>query len=239
MTIVNQRWPRTLCPESCRFGRSRNDILQASPRTRYENVIVQGRPLWTAELSWRVPVGPEAMQLRYLLDGVDGYRGSVQIWDFSLPRPEWLVFADERAPQYLYWSNVSVTGLRFTWNGLPSHWTYDATVSAGATRAIGDTTIALSSLAANTLAVLQGQHVQIGRRLYVADNSYTSSAGGTVTIGLTTPLLSAVAVNDPVRLVDAGCEMRLASQEWQGGRSAGDGFYSVSARFIETVRDYA
>jgi hypothetical protein len=108
-------------------------------------------------------------------------------------------------------------------------------VASGA--AVGATSIALKGLAASQPAAVQGQPLQIGRRLYLAGADVTADGSGNATITLTTPLLAAAAVDDVARLAEAACEMRLAEQQWSEEASAG-GLVNVSASFIETVTDF-
>jgi hypothetical protein len=85
MALINATWPITLLPESCRFGRSRNAALQQSPRTLKEYVIQNGRPRWGASLEWRLQRS-QIPELQWYLDGLDGYAGSVALWDFTVSR---------------------------------------------------------------------------------------------------------------------------------------------------------
>lgn len=239
MTIINQRWPRDIAPESCRFGRSRNDVIQLSPRTRQEHVIAQGRPLWSADCSWALPNTEKLAKLRYWLEALEGFRGSAQLWDFASPYPYGLELVTTGSePSRIFWTYL---GNRAPWNwgGLPSHWQLDATISVAANAAIGATSVQFSGLAASTIAAVQGQYIQIGRRLYLVAATAMTDGTGAVTIALAQPLLAAVTIGDPARLIEAACEMRLASQDWDSSARAGDGLIVVSAKFIETVQDFA
>lgn len=240
MALINVRWPSDLTPETCEFGRSRNDILQLSPRTRKEKVIRQGRPLWAARVSWSMPNTQRLAKLRYYLEGLDGYSGSVQLWDFSSPYPFGLDLATLTGTEKvrLRWTNSGASPL-WTWAGLPSHWVPGNTVQLGQNVAAGDTTFNLQGLEASKLAAVQGQYIQIGRRLYVVTDNATSNGSGVVTITIQTPLLASGSTGDVVRLVEAGCEMRLAAQDWQADAGAGQGLVRVSASFIETFQDFA
>jgi hypothetical protein len=236
MTILNTRWPRVLAPETCVFGRSRNDIAQESPRSRQRNYIRQGRPLWSAECTWSAPNTDRIAQLRWWLDGLEGYSGSVQIWDFASWRPDGLPLATTsgESPR-IFWTHLG-NRAPFNWAGMPSHWQLDVTVPASAASA-GATSIVVTGLAANALAAIQGQYVQIGRRLYLVDQGATANGAGSATIQLSTPLLAAIAGGTLVRFAEAACEMELVSQSWSSSARAGDGFMSVSASFRETVMD--
>ena len=211
MPILNVRWPREYAPETCRFGRARNDIAQESPRTRNRKIIRQGRPLWSAELSWTLPNNSSLAALRYWLEGLDGFNGSVQIWDFASPRPE-------HSPS-------------------PAHWAEGVVLTLGTAALANATSIALTGLTPSTIAALQGQYVQIGRRLYLVAADVTASGGGAATINIVTPLIAAAPIGTEVRFSEAACDMELISQEFSGSARAGDGFVSVSANFRETVVD--
>lgn len=126
----------------------------------------------------------------------------------------------------------------WSWAGIPAHWQLGNTVPVSAAASAGATSVTLSGLAPSRPATVQGQYVQVGRRLYLAAADAASDGAGTATVLLQTPLLVAAAAGDPVRLVSAGCEMRLASQAWSASSSATDGYVTVSASFEETVEDY-
>lgn len=236
MALINQRWPEDLCPVSCSFGATRNDVQQRSPRTRQPSVIRQGRKLWTAELTWRLPRTDKLAKLRYLLEALEGFAGSVQLWDFSNPYPEGMLLAEPTAGRRMLWTAAGSSSY-WAWAGLPSHWAYGATVQVGASASIGATSVSLSGLAPSRPAAVQGQYVQVGRRLYIAADSAASDASGNATIPLLSPLLSPAVAGDVARLVAAGCEMQLADQNTNSSSSAGD-IVSMSARFIETVEDF-
>jgi hypothetical protein len=216
MTILNQRWPNDLIPEACQFGRSRNDQLQVSPRTRETHVIRMGRPLWSAELSWTMPSGNTLAKLRYWLEELDGFAGSVQIWNFAAPHP----------------MPIGTTAL-------PTHWQAGSTVQIAAGASINATSVALKGLQASQPAVKQGQPIQIGRRIYIAAADVNADGSGNATVGLTGGLLAAAVTNDIVRLRDAACEMRLAEQSFTEETEAQTGWTRIRASFVETVTDFA
>lgn len=212
MAIVNKRWPADLAPETCTFSRSRNDILQRSPRSRQTSVIVQGRALWGCRLSWSLPNGATLAKLRRWLERLEGFKGSVQLWDFTSPRPEGF------AP--------------------PAHWAAGATCTVGAAASAGARIVVLSGLTPSVIAVVAGQYVQIGRRLYLAADDATATGGGTCVVHLETPLIESVPHGETVRLAEAGCEMHLVVQDIDTTSRAGDGLVTVSASFSETVVDF-
>lgn len=227
MTLINHRWPSDLAPSRCQWGRTRNDMLGVSPRSRQEHVIKQSRPLWTCSLSWDLTRGVDEARLRYLLEGLEGYAGSVQLWD-------WGALGNAAAPAGLMWTNL---GVDYAWThyGIISQWQGAATYLANGTA--GNVAVLISGLTPSVPAILQGGYLQIDRRLYIADNAYSANGAGVATIGITTPLLKTY-INATSRLVEAGCEMRMVKQDWQAARSAGASLSSVTAEFVETVEDY-
>lgn len=214
MAIINQRWPDALAPETCRFGRSRNDVAQISPRTRQATVVRMGRPLWAADLSWSLQSGETLDALRYWLEALEGFAGSVQLWNFAAPYP------------------------RAIGSALPAHWALGSAVQIAAPAALGAVSLQLKGLQPAQPAAVQGQRVQVGRRSYVAAASANADGAGLVTVTLLSGILAAAATDDAVRLSQAGCEMRLAKQEFDEAADAGSGLVRVSASFIETVVDY-
>jgi len=239
MAIINQRWPRDLCPESCVFGRTRNDVRQISVRTRKSTVIKQGRPLWRAECTWSLPNTKRLAKLRYWLEQLDGFSGSVHIWDFGNPYPFGLELAVDSAGYgevRTTWTNASVASF-WTAGSVPSHWTIAANVTTTSALSAGATSIPITGLDASKVATVQGQYVQIGRRLYLAASDVNSNGSGNATIQLQSPLLTSPGAGALVRLAEAACEMQLADQNIDTRTRAGDGLTVVSATFIESVED--
>lgn len=237
--FVNVRWPTAIRPTSCTFGKSRNDIAQESPRTRKRTFIQRGRPLYYAELTWRYPQTSKLAHLRYFLDRLEGFAGSVQIWNFASPYPYGIDYGYGAPPNYnrrTLWTN-SGSQTPFTWTGLPSHWVSGATVTVNANAAVGATSVIVQGLQASKPAVVAGQYVQFGRRLYIAAADANSNGGGVATIELTSGLLAAANAFDTARLVEAACEMELIDQDISEAADASDGMVSVRARFRETVED--
>lgn len=236
--FTNVRWPRDLCPQSCVFTRSRNDVRQQSPRTRSDFIITNGRPLWFADCTFKFSNGSKLAKLRYWLEKLEGLKGSVQVWDFNSPYPYGIDFgfgALSLYERHTLWTNAG-TQYGYTWAGLPSHWVGGAVVMADGAAAIGDTTIDLKGLQPSKPACILGQYIQVGRRLYLCAADTVADGAGKATIELTSALISAVADGDTVRLVEAACEMRMTSQEWpQSGDTSGP--VSVRVTFEETVQD--
>lgn len=215
MTTYTQRWPSDISPNTCKFTRSRNDIDQSSPRTRQESFIAMGRPLWQAELTWLLPNTASLAKLMYFLEALSGFKGSVCIWDFAKPYPLGVV------------------------STLPTHWALGSTVTLAAAVALNATSVQLSGLQASVTAVVQGQNIQVGHRIYQAKTTVVATSGGLATIYLATPMLEAVPAGDPVRLAQAATEMRLLNQNFDESSQAGQGLIVVSATFLETVADFA
>lgn len=235
----NVRWPRDLCPQSCTFTRSRNDVRQESPRTRSAYVIVNGRPLWTADVTFKFGNGSKLAKLRYWLEKLEGYRGSVQLWDFNAPYPYGIDFGFGALSMYerhTLWTNGG-TQYGFSWAGLPSHWVGGAIVLADGAAVIGATSVPLKNLQASKIACITGQYIQIGRRLYICAADKTADGAGKATIELTSPLLANIANGADVRLVEAACEMQMTSQEWGQAGDANSGQTSVRVTFQETAED--
>lgn len=239
MAIINQRWPRDLTPQSCDFKISRNDLRQESVRTRRASVIRRGRPLWSADCIWTLPNGDRLARLRYWLESLDGFGGSAQIWDFASPYP----FGIQLATNELNGANIRTRWTYLTsqyfWtaSSLPSHWIYTSNPTLSANVAINATSLPVTGLDPGKIACVQGQYIQVGRRLYLAADTVTVSGGGTATIPLLRGLIAAAASGDSVRFVESACEMQLVKQDWSQQSRAGDGLASVSASFIESVED--
>lgn len=182
-------------------------------------------------MTWEASSGTDEARLRYLLDGIEGFRGSVDIWDFSAR-------SNLPASAFATWTNAGIN-YAWTWFGSTAFWNAAAAYACPAGAVAGGTTLILAGLAANQPAVVQGGYVQAGRRLYLAAASATADGSGVVTITLSTPLVASVGAGALVRLQQAGCEMRLVSQAWAADRDAENPFYSVTAQFLETVEDYS
>lgn len=238
MTIINQRWPRDICPQACTFGRTRNDILQRSPRTQQRSVIrTGGRPLWSAQCTWMLPNSDRLAKLRYWLEELDGFAGSAQLWDFASPYPFGLNLAvTGTADVKIFWSHLGARA-PFTFAGFPSFWQLDSFLTAGSGLAAGATSIPLTGLPANGLVCVQGQYVQIGRRLYLATATIQADASGNATLTISPGLIDAVASGTEIRFAEAACEMQLAEQNFDSSARAGEGLITVSATFVESVTD--
>jgi len=237
MAIINQRWPSDLAPLSCRFTRSRNDVRLRSPRTRESTIIRQGRPLWKCELTWERPNTEKLAKLRYWLEALDGYAGSVQLWDFSSPYPYGLTLVtSDTERERLFWVYLG-TRLPWTYAGMPNFWQSGSFLSTATDAVAGATVVTFAGLPASTLVAVQGQYIQVDRRLYLVAATVASDVGGNATVTLSSGLLSAAPTGTTVRLVEAACEMELDNSDFDQQSTAGTGMSTVSATFIETVTD--
>lgn len=240
---VAQRWPSEVCPETCEFGRSRNDILQRSSTSRQEFVVRRGRPLWTATLTWDLTITRERT-LRYWLDTLQGHRGSVILWDFKAPFPAERAIAMtlQASPSfriqplvYRTWLNGTNTHLWVN-SGSSFYWTNPMTTTVGMT----SVTLSIPPQALATPILRQGDYIQLKRRLYIVASDVTTSPGVPfVIVPLTTPILDELVNTDDVRIIEAGCEMMMVSQDWSSSRSAGNAFSKATATFIETTSNYS
>lgn len=150
MAIIAQQWPTTLTPTSCRFGRTRNAELQLSPRTRKENVIQKGRPLWAASLEWRL-LPAQLSELQYWLDGLDGFGGSVMLYDFGFERNPALTYsntATATAIAAIGATSVAVSGL-----AIGSTISRGDAVQVGRRRYVVSTTVVVPGTGLATLAL--------------------------------------------------------------------------------------
>lgn len=237
MAIINQRWPVDLAPFSCRFTRSRNDQRLRSPRTREATVIRQGRPLWKCELTWQRANTEKLAKLRYWLESLDGYTGSVQLWDFQSPFPAGLTLAtSDTERERLFWVYL---GSRLPWAyaGMPSFWQSGSSIATASPASAGATSVTFTGLPASTLVAVQGQYIQIDRRLYLVAATVASDGSGNATVQITPGLLADAPTGTTVRLVEAACEMELDSSDFDQSMTAGEGMSTVTATFIETVND--
>jgi hypothetical protein len=240
MTLINERWPCDLLPDSCSFGRSRNDVLQTSPRTRQTKVIQQGRALWSASLTWALHDPRDVARLRYYLENLEGFSGSVQLWDFFEPISARITYPDgatcATAESNFEFNNGEQS---WSWNAFLSGFYYTAdhpTVDGAHVK--GATSVAIEGAADVAVIGVLGQYVQIGRRLYTLTEEVTTDSTGRATLIITPGLIGALSGGETARLVQAGCEMRLANQSWNNSSGYKNGLVVVSAEFIETVEDF-
>ena len=243
MVLVAYRWPHDLCPSECRFARSRNDELQISPRSRQETVIARGRPLWSADLVWSAPDARTLERLRWLIEGLAGYRGSVLLWDFNRIIPSGPL---KVGPEGISGAPVQPwdDGTPFLEpNGDVTYFEVDQNPTLAADASIGATTIGLTGLWSDgseaTYFARAGSYVQFGRRLYLLAEDLYADAAGAATLRLVTGLIATAPAGTEAIFYRAACEMHLVEQSWEASRRAGEAFSSVALKFLETVTDFS
>lgn len=75
-------WPEHVQPASVEMKRTRNDFNLESPTTRKRQIVRRGRPMWSAEIEWRVR--PKLVsETRYQLEQLNGVQGSVKVRDYG------------------------------------------------------------------------------------------------------------------------------------------------------------
>jgi hypothetical protein len=233
------RLPDDLLPFDCEFGRDRNDQLNLSPRSRTESVIRRDRPKWKATLSWSL-VPEKAKQLQYYIDTMEGFRGSMMIWDYKRPFPEDRASAlaaelggiSYSPVQFLFWSTGSIF---YTWlsGPAPFFWTIPAVIGSR------QVVIIFPPSAYNATILKKGDYIQLKRRLYIvaADVVVYPTTAGTP-VFLTTPTLDTLVSTDEVRIRKAACEMRLIEGSWSMTRNANQGYETCKASFMETSQNF-
>ena len=80
------RWPETLQPAECKFGRMRNDAILESPTSRKRQIVRRGRPVWNASITWRV-LPHRVSEARYQMERLRGGADIVRLRDYG-DRPE-------------------------------------------------------------------------------------------------------------------------------------------------------
>ena len=78
-------WPESIQPESCTFGRSRNDAAQESPVTRVRQIHRRGRPVWTASINWKVQPR-QVSEARFQIESAYKELASTLLRDYGAPR---------------------------------------------------------------------------------------------------------------------------------------------------------
>jgi hypothetical protein len=232
--LIAERWPDALCPTACLFGRSRNDIEQVSSRSRFKTIVAQGRPLWTCELTFAKGSGVDLSELRWYIEGLQGKRGTVMLWDWNVDFPTGTgSIGGTSAVIPLHWSNGAST---FTWSGSKT-WTAPGSFSVYQYSAVGTFNIYVKGLLPNQRVLARGDYIQVGKRLYLVDDDAISTPSGHATVTLMTPLISQANSGSEIRLYRAACEMSLANQEWGIRGQGGNPYREVTLSFIETVED--
>lgn len=237
--VLPKRWPADLRPFSCEFGRSYNDEVHVSPRSRYETVVVRGRPLWTCQMSFQRIHYVDQHHLRQLLEGL-GRQNAIEVWDFTVEAPQGSGLATDGAVDEILspWEHLG-SGVLWDDGADGMHWVAGANAMATAEAAAGTLSVAVSGLNTSSLILASGDYVQVGRRLYLCAENLFSDEFGAGTLILQTPLIETAPIGETVRLYRAGCEMRVASAEWVQSRSADDPFISVQVDLVETARNWS
>lgn len=237
--VVPRRWPATICPNFCEFGRSRFHTLQNQNASGYETTVnIEARPLWGCRLSWERIEDVDAQRLQGLLDQLSECRVAIQIWDFTARGRRGsgsVVSGSNTKYRPVLWQRGSTQrGWQYFGKSIP--WSGNGAARARAAVA-GSLSVEVYGLASSSRIALSGDYIQIGRRLYLLTQDLVSNSGGVAMAYLDWPLLSDVATADPVLLDQAACEM-IMQGEWTGSRSSGDSFTEFSAEFIETQTDF-
>lgn len=183
-------------------------------------------------------------QLRLWLEALEGHQGSVILWDFGCPFPKNADARIDVGPQIaiqkaLTWINGAAE-YRWPSGGSIMNWSAPGYTSASGAIAAGVYYVPITGLPAGINTLLRaGEYIQLNRRLYLLADDMHSAADGTATAHLMSPTLEPLTNGHPVVISQAGCEMRLEESDWTKSRTAGDPFNTVSATFIETVKNVA
>lgn len=230
-------------PLSCDFGRDRNDDVLLSSRTRIETVMVKGRPLWTAKMTWDRIEWRDAWVLRQVVEALKGSRNAIQIWDFTRTTPLGTGLAlggKSTKNASLNWALGGGGVYPFNYSNakfVPWKWTATLpTVSVGATA--GSYSVTMSGWQEKALVGMCSDYIQIDNRLYMLAADMITDAAGNGTATLMTPLIKNASIGSKCCIEEAGCEMRLVDPKQSWSRSAGEAFTKFSLTFIETSRDF-
>lgn len=230
---MTTRWPSTLIPISCRWGRDYGHGEQISAADRQHLHIERAtRPLWFAECAFEI-LPDQTNAWRNAIETMEGMRVPYLVWDFATPYPSGHYIAGAK----FRWSYA---GTRYRWvnSGSYYEWSggdvdFDSLTPAVAVDAPqGSTSIFLSGLAVSRVTLARGDLLEIDERLYVVASTVTADAFGIALIQLTTPLLIAATTSSVVRVVQPGCVMRMDSHDWDQSRSF-DGITTATVKFIE------
>lgn len=107
---MTTRWPTTLLPRSCVWGRSRNPARSMNAITQRSFASQRARPLWTCEVFWDL-LPEQAPPFRLIMEAMDGGVTPYVMWDFAngLPR----LSSSMNAPIFANWEN----GQLYDWGG--------------------------------------------------------------------------------------------------------------------------
>lgn len=240
---MTDRWPSTLKPVACAFGRSRQPAEQIGVASQYHYGPARrgSRALWMAECTFEI--APAVKELaRVTVDKMDGMRVPMMIWDFANPYPTLDPRVRDgsdpdrylwRGPTQLPWRWTGPLGGRHYWSRTTIDYSV-ITVSVAASYSAGATTITLGGFAGTALAMQRGDLIEIDEYLYVLAQE-AHSVGGVTTAVLTTPLVTAITVASVVRVVEAAARMRLDQHSWSASRSWNDPTTMLTCKFIEVM----
>lgn len=234
---MTARWPTTLLPTSCKFGRSRNPIFQISQTSFIEATTPRGRPLWSAECEWELQRS-EVDAWRRQIAILNGGGASIVIWDFANPFPSLWWYGS--GP--LYWSNgMSLpswvnSSVLYSW--VTSSIVYESfagSLAVTGSFSSGGSVVSVSGFPANKLVLRQGDLIEFDERLYIIAEDETSDGSGVAVIDLTTPLLTSLTVLSSVKIMQPGCVMRLTDFNIETTNRWNDGLVQASAKFREVA----
>lgn len=239
---MTTRWPTTLMPCRCKFGRSRVPSVQISGQSQQAVVSPRGRPLWSADVGWDL-LESQVPPFRRIMEDMDGSNVFRIVWDFANPWPslssrwEGTEFSDVlwRYGAFTFrWSHI---GLKYVWraSGNLDFTTFEGSLVVGGSYAAGVSTVTVTGWPANRAVLLKGDFIQLGEDLYLVAADVSSNAPGSATITLTTPLLNAITPASIVRVTEAGCIMRMKGGAWSIQRSWDGALYMAQAAFEEVV----
>ena len=75
-------WPETLQPAQCKFGRLNSDTHSMSPTTRTRQIVRRNRPLWQANITWKVKP-KQVSEMRYQMERLNGGSECVKLRDYA------------------------------------------------------------------------------------------------------------------------------------------------------------
>lgn len=77
-------WPEGIQPARCSWSRARNDVVSESPVTRARQIVRRGRPLWNADIAWRLKPWTVS-EARWHLENLEGGKGKIEVRDYGAP----------------------------------------------------------------------------------------------------------------------------------------------------------
>lgn len=233
---MTARWPSTLQPVSCMFGRDRNEAQQTDTASRWHYANQRSRPLWMCEASFEIHRDDESA-FRDLIETADGQRTPYMIWDFSNPFP----CLHPAIPRETYdWVSPSLP-VTWTRGGTAYYWTREAidyeslTLAVDASGSAGDVTVTLQGFPSSSTTLVRGDLVQIDEYLYMVSSNKMSNVSGVVTIDISTPLVAAITGASSVRVIEPAARMRVDQTEWSSSRTWNEPYSIVGVKFLEVA----